>query len=91
MIITRKGVLLTSIAGEYALIAAAHLRKEVPYVMTLNETGAFCWQLLTEGSDEDSLTKAILEEFEVEDENLVRNDVHALLTQLRERHYLEVI
>ncbi len=89
--ISRKGILLCEIAGQNVLIAAYHLREEVPYITLLNDTGAFCWKLLETGSEESELCRLIEEEFEIEETDMVSKDVHSLIVQLLEQNYIEVM
>ena len=84
----RKGIILTDVAGEHILVSARHLRDEVPYITVLNDTSAFCWRYLAEGTDEDELCARLQEEFEVDDEELLRRDIAALLAQLKEKNYI---
>ncbi len=87
--ISRKGIVLCEIAGEYVLVAAQHLRKEVPYVRILNDTGAFCWKQLEKGIGEEELCRLMEQEFEIDEENDISDDVHALLMHLKERNYIQ--
>lgn len=87
--ISRKGIVLCEIAGENVLVAAQHLRGEVPYVRTLNETGAFCWRQLEKGIDEEELCRSMKEEFEIDEDDDIAKDVHALLMHLKERNYIQ--
>lgn len=89
--VSRRGIVLTDVAGEHVLIAAQRLRKEVPYITILNDTGAFCWQCLTEGTGEEELCTKIKDEFDVEDEELMREDVASLLNQLKQKHYIQEV
>ncbi len=88
---TRKGIILSEIAGEYTLIAAQALRKEVPYVTMINETGAFCWHLLEEGIDKEELCTKLIEEFDIEEGHDVKQDVDALLDYLKSHNYIEEV
>ena len=50
-------------------------------MITLNETAAFLWQKLTEGTTKEALTDALTAEYDVE-EATAAADVDALLTKL---------
>lgn len=57
-------------------------------LITLNETGEFLWEILTEEKTEDELVKALLAEYDV-DEETAKKDVHAFLDTLSEKGFLE--
>ena len=85
---TRPGVVLTSICGEYVLVAASAVREFCPYVMEFNETSAFLWERLRHGADLDSLMVALGEEYELDDPNAAKAAVEAFLRQMLELNYL---
>ncbi len=89
--VSRKGIVLCEIAGQYALVSAQHLREEVPYAIAVNDTCAFCWKCLEEGADEEELCRKLCEEFEADDVNDVRRDVESLLSQLKEHKYIQEV
>lgn len=70
-------------------MSAWALRDQVPYVTEINETVALCWEQMAEGTTEEALVRLMLEEYEVEDEALVRADIRCLLGQLCEGGYIE--
>ena len=86
---SRKGVVLCEIAGQYMLIAAQHLRKEVPYITALNETGAFCWKCLENGADENELCSKMNEEYDTGPEERLRKDIQILISQLLKYNYIQ--
>jgi len=57
-------------------------------MINLNETGAFLWQQLQKGADEDALLKAMLKEYEV-DEETAAEGLGGFLNKLREADLLE--
>ena len=64
---TIKGVVLTSICGEFSLVCATALRKSLSPVAQLNESSAFLWRLLESGADKGELEKAVMAEYEIDD------------------------
>lgn len=86
----KRGIALTDIGGKPFLVSAWALRNELPYVTEVNETTAICWERLVEGSAEEDLIRLVLEEFEVENETLIRDDIRCLLGQLRDGGYIEI-
>lgn len=89
--ITRKGIVLCEIADQKLLIAASHLRNEVPYITILNDTGAFCWKHLEEGIDEKDLCHQIEEKFEIDEDDSVAEDIHFLIEMLYKKNYIQEI
>lgn len=85
---TRPGVLLTQICGEYVLVAAQSVRSECPGYCILNESSAFVWKLLEQGSDLAALESAVAEEFEIEDPAETRSLIRDLLDTLEKNRYL---
>ncbi|MBR4132047.1 MAG: PqqD family protein [Oscillospiraceae bacterium] len=85
---TRPGVVLTTIAGQNVLVAAKTVRDQCPYTAQINETAAFCWQVLEQGADLDELVRRLSEEYEGADPEQMRADMEQLLAQLCESNYL---
>ncbi len=85
---TRKGIVLTSICGQYVLVAAKKARENCPYVTQINETAADCWRLLENGSTSEALTTYLIEEYDAEDASLVKEDVDRLLETYLEEGYI---
>ena len=85
---TRKGIVLTSICGQYVLVAAKKARENCPYVTQINETAADCWRLLENGSTSEALAAHLLEEYDAEDASLVKEDVDRLLETYLEDGYI---
>ena len=57
-------------------------------MINLNETGAFLWQQLQKDADEETLLKAMLMEYEV-DEETAEVGIASFLNKLREADLLE--
>ena len=85
---TRAGVVLASVCGEYVLVGTEEARRYCPYITRINETSAFLWERLTEGSDPDRLKAAVLEEYEVEDPEEASRAIDAFLEELDGNGYL---
>ena len=78
----KQGFILREVAGNYIVVAVGSAVKEFNGVINLNETGAYLWKKLQDGADEEGLVKALLEEYEVEEE-LARKDVKAFVEKLQ--------
>ena len=76
----KDGFILREVAGSYLVGAAV---KQFNGMINLNDTGAFLWKLLENGADEDGMVKALLAEYEVEEE-VARADVKAFVQKLTE-------
>lgn len=85
---TRSGVVLTSICGEYVLVAAKAVRDKVPPYAQLNESSAFLWRLLEDGADPAQLEAALLEEYEIEDPALAASAVETFIGQMLQNGFL---
>ena len=85
---TRPGVVLTEIAGEYALIAAKKLHNECPYVTQISESSAFLWRKMTSGASLEELSTAVCDEYLVEDTDDVRQAIIDFLQQISDLNYL---
>ena len=86
---TQKGIVLTSIGGQLVLVAAASLHDRVSYVVSINDTTAFCWEKLSQSwLTKDELIDLVLGEFDVNDEETVRTEISELVQQLYEKGYI---
>jgi Coenzyme PQQ synthesis protein D (PqqD) len=56
--------------------------------LALNGTAALLWQQLSDGSDEDTLVRSLLESCDGVEESQARTDVEEFVTQLRSRGLL---
>lgn len=86
--VTRPGVVLTSICDEYMLLAAKGAREHCPYMTQLNESSAFLWRRLEQGSDLDALEQAVSEEYELADPTEAREAIRGFLDQMLQLGYL---
>ena len=85
---TRPGVILASVCGEYVLVGTKEARKHCPYMTQINETSAFLWRLLADGSTPERLQQAVLDEYEVEDPEEAARAIGAFLDELDGKGYL---
>ena len=56
-------------------------------IMSLNETGAFLWEILKYGATSEELVSSLVREYEV-DEPTAAKDIDAFLTQLRRKELI---
>ncbi len=83
----RKELVKRTIAGDVILVPVGNASLELKGLLTLNETGESIWDLLPQCKTVDEIVEKMLEEYDV-DEAVLRADVEAILSQLRE---LEII
>ena len=72
---------LRNVAGDNILIPVTGIDNKFDGLITLNETGVFIWKQLEAGKNQDEIVKALLDEYEVSDEQANR-DVTDILNQL---------
>ena len=70
----KDGYILREVAGNNIIVAVGGESVTFDGIKTLNETGVFLWRNIEKGMDEDALVKALLEEYEV-DEETAKKDV----------------
>jgi len=86
MLKLKDGFILRQIAGETMVIpSGAELNLNM--MITLNETGCFLWERLQEGTTEDALVAALLEEYDV-DEATARAQVVKFVEKLNGNGFL---
>ena len=81
-------MVLTTISGQNVLVSAKSVQGLCPFTAQINETTAFCWRVLEEGADMDTLLRRVREEYEIEDAAAVRADLEQLVAQMLESNYL---
>ena len=80
----KSGVMLRTIAGSKIVVAVGRRTMEFNGIINLNDTGAFLWERLEKGADEDELVTAILENYTDVDEPLARQSVRDYVKTLRD-------
>ena len=82
----KEGFLLREVAGQTVVLPCGEAM-DLNMMITLNGTGKFLWQLLEQGSDEASLVKALLAEYDVDAETAEKG-VAAFVAKLNENDFL---
>lgn len=82
----KDGLLLCKV-GDSSVVMATGSTMHLNGLTTLNETGAFLWSKLSTDTDEDALTAAMCDAFDV-DETTAREDVRAFLSMLQKAGFL---
>jgi hypothetical protein len=63
----KEGFVLRSVAGSNVVVPVGAASVDFNGMITLNDSGAFLWRELEKGADVDSLTAALLREYEVDE------------------------
>ena len=82
----KDGLMMRQVAGQTVVLPMAG-DLDLNMMITLNETGKFLWERLERGSDEDSLVKALLAEYDV-DEETARKSVEGFVAKLKEHDFV---
>ena len=80
--------LLRKVADSYVVVPVGKATVDFNGMINLNETGAFLWQQLQKGADEETLLKAMLSEYDVGEETAAEG-IDSFLSKLREADLLE--
>lgn len=82
-----KEYILREIADDYIIVPVGKAAMEFNGMITVNETGAFLWKILTKGATKEELLHAMLEEYEVSAEE-AEADIDEFLQLLQENQIL---
>lgn len=82
-----EGYLLRNVAGKNIVVSVG---SDVNFngMLTLNDTGVFFWNLLQKDTSEEELLKAVLAEYDV-DEETAKKDIGDFIKKLRDARLLE--
>lgn len=80
---TKKGFMLRSVGGMNVVVAVGKASEEFNGMITLNETGAFLWELLAKGAEYNELLTKLLEEYDT-DEASAKAGIDGFLKTARE-------
>lgn len=84
----KEGFILRNVAGSNIVVPFGDRCLDFNGMITLNETGAFIWKQLENGAEEADVVKAILAEYEVEEDRAVQC-VRDFVAKLKEADCLE--
>ena len=82
-----KEYILRQIAGDYIIVPVGSAALEFNGMITVNETGAFLWEKLREGTTKEELLHAMLEEYEVSEKE-AEADIQEFLQMLQKNKIL---
>ncbi len=84
----KKGFMLRNVGDKNIVVAVGKASLELNGLITLNETGAFIWKMLQHGCEYDDILKAILNEFDTNEET-AKIGIDAFLEEVRTANLLE--
>lgn len=84
----KEGFIFRKIAGDNVVVPIGQQISEFNGLIKLNDSGAFLWNILKEGSSKEELVDKLQEEYEV-DRDFAENDVEKFIQILKERDMLE--
>lgn len=82
----KDGFILRQVTGQNVVLPSGD-ELDLNMMITLNDTGAFLWQLLQEENDENGLVRALLSEYDV-DEDTAHKCVAAFVKKLDDNGFL---
>lgn len=83
-----EGFVLKNIADSFVVVPVGENLVDFSAMITINETGAFIWNLLEKGTDTDSIVSAMCSEYDI-DADSARADVQEFIKILEENKVVE--
>ena len=84
----KEGFLLRQVAADHVVVPVGSKTVDFRCIITLNESGAFLWQLLQQETTVESVVQALLQEYDVTEEMAVHH-VEKFIGRLRENNLLD--
>jgi len=81
----RPGFMLRKIVGQWVVIPLGG-NVQLNQMMTLNETGAFLWKIVENGTSEQTLVDSLLKEYDGIDKEMATEDVREFIVELKEKN-----
>ncbi len=78
----KDGYILREVAGNNVVVAVGRAALDFNRLITLNSTGVFLWKMLAEGTVEEALLAAVLDEYEI-DEATAKTDIPEFIDKLK--------
>ncbi|MBO5099032.1 MAG: PqqD family protein, partial [Clostridia bacterium] len=83
----KEGFITKKVAGDVIVIPAEQALVDFKAIITLNETGAYLWELLKEDISKEKLLENMLKEYDA-DEKILSADIDEFLSVLEEKGLL---
>lgn len=87
MLKTKPGFSIRQVLDAYIIMGTGKEAYRPNCIMSLNESGAFLWNLISEGIEEKDLAPSLVNEYGVNSAT-AENDVSRFLQQLREKELI---
>ena len=85
----KEGYIVRKIVDDYIVVPTGDNIVDFAVAVSLNESGAFLWDILKEETEEAALIQALMQEFEGVDEETAKTDVSDFVSLLRANSFLE--
>ena len=85
----KEGFILREIAGSFVVVPVGQNLVDFSSMITLNETGAFLWNVLSVGASEEELCQKLLSEYEGVSNEEALSDIKDFVKILKEKNMLE--
>ena len=85
----KEGFILREIAGSFVVVPVGQNLVDFSSMITLNETGAFLWNALSEEASEEQLCEKLLSEYEGVIREEALSDIRDFVKVLNEKNILE--
>ena len=82
MIMVRDGFMMQKMLNDYMIIAIGESSRTFHSIIQTNETGAFYWHMIEQGTTPELLIRAAMEHFEDLDEETAREDILEFLEKI---------
>ncbi len=87
MLKTKPGFSIRQVLDAYIIMGTGKEAYRPNCIMSLNESGAYLWNLISEGIEEKDLAPSLMKEYGI-DSATAENDVSRFLQQLREKELI---
>ena len=84
----KEGFLVKKILDDYLVIPTGDNIVDFSVAVSLNESGAFLWQQLTEEKSQEDLVDALLSEYDLTDKAVANSDVEEFVSLLKLHNFL---
>ena len=84
----KEGFILRNVAGSFVVVPIGDATIDFNGMMNLNETGAFLFEKMIDGTTREDLIKALTEEYEVDDETAAK-DVDLFIEKVEKEDLFE--
>lgn len=85
----REGFLLREVAGNTVIVPVGSDSVDFNGIITINETGRFLWDLLSEGIEKEELLEKFLAEYKVDVED-AKEDIRAFIQTLLDNGVMDL-